>query len=99
MSHRTVRYGDTEWQVWDVRPTVTGPVSPLAADGAPLLHEWLCMDNGTEKRRIVPTSKGWEGWPDSELAARIAGAPVVERSSRVTSQVSEGSPAGDLPVG
>ena len=96
MSHRTVRHGDTEWQVWDVRPTVTGPISPLAAGAAPLLHEWLCMDNGSEKRRIAPIPEGWEAWPDSELAARIAGAQVVERSGHVASRVS-GKPLDGHP--
>lgn len=97
MGHRTVRWADTEWQVWDVRPTENGLVSDQFATRAGMPREWLCMESATEKRRIAPIPEHWEAWPDSELAARIAGAPVVERSGQVSAQRSDDLPAVEPP--
>jgi hypothetical protein len=76
MALRPVTVDGVRWTVWDVVPERDRPIdgSLLKAD---LRAGWLCLECGSEKRRIVPSPEGWETWPDEELAAAVRGAESI----------------------
>ena len=72
MAHRKVRFGDSEWDVWDVRPEARAH-----SLGSDLRDGWLCFQCGTERRRLAPIPDSWETLQDGELQ------PLFERAYAV----------------
>lgn len=73
MGVREVRVDGGWWVVWNVWPEgQTGDAPPGTQE-----CNWLVMQRGAEKRRIMPAPKGWEEWTDGELADAVRGAPRV----------------------
>lgn len=55
-----------EWQVWNVKPSLSGRVTHVDLNPA-LGSGWLCFQSGSERRRLVPVPEGWYELSEGEL--------------------------------
>lgn len=76
MALRELTIDGVEWQVWDVVPG-TSMKSANRHTAFDMPSGWLVLQCEQEKRRIVPTPKGWEEWSDAELVEAIKGAEIA----------------------
>jgi hypothetical protein len=73
MAHRKVKFDETEWDVWDVRPELRSTHSL----GAEMRDGWLCFQCGSQRRRLSPIPDDWDRLEEGELR------PLFERARTV----------------
>jgi hypothetical protein len=68
------------WDVWEVRPTVTEWLSPVARE---LRNGWLAFETANERRRFAPPPEGWTGLSDGYLGELLDAATTLPRRPRL----------------
>lgn len=78
MAHRKVKFGDADWDVWDVRPELRAH-----SLGTELRDGWLCFQCGAERRRLTPIPEDWDKLADGELEPLFEQAYAVAPTTHV----------------
>lgn len=82
MGLRTLVHRAAEWNVWDVRPTLSKRTSSAIGIATALAAGWLVFEHMGEKRRLAPIPEGWEDLPEDELRAYLDRAEVVRQAKK-----------------